>query len=196
MRANQILINAVLAGGITPEQCPRCWQAEGNWSAGQDDGRDADYVGYQCGSCGHVEGLTRGEVEQTIADQLDTYRTAYNTQRPHQGIAMSTPAARHQTGQRPLPPATGVPDQHRTPTACTDHLVNARGQIRLAATSIGLGSQWAGCKVTTFRTGDHVLVLHRDELVRELTIDHNRSFQPTGQPRGGPRRTRHLDTIT
>jgi transposase InsO family protein len=142
--------------------------------------------------------LSRRPAAATIEElqtQLDTYRDAYNTKRPHQGIAMSTPAARHHAGRRLLPPDNAEPGQHSASTTCTEHVVNARGQVRLAATGIGLGSQWAGSKVTAFRTGDHVLILHHDELVRELIIDRTRSFQPTGQPRGGPRRTRHLDTI-
>ena len=108
---------------------------------------------------------------------------------------MSTPATRYQTGQRP-PPGNTNPAQHRAaPMTSTDHTVTTRGQIRLAGTGIGLGSQWSGTKITAFRTGDHVLIFHRDQLVRELTIDPTRTFQPTGQPRGGHRRTRHVDTI-
>jgi transposase InsO family protein len=130
-------------------------------------------------------------VEQ-LQVQLQTYRQAYNTQRPHQGIGMATPAARHHAGHREQPEPDNA--QH-SPTVCTEHTVNARGQIRLNGTAIGLGSQWSGCKVTVFRTADHVLAFHRDNLIRELTIDPDRTFQPTGQPRGGPRRTRHADTI-
>lgn len=145
--------------------------------------------------------LRRRPVAETLEQlqtQLDTYREAYNTKRPHQGIGMATPAARYETGQRNRPD-TGDPDSdsdsETAPTICTDHAVNARGQIRLAGTAIGLGSPWTGCQVTIFRTGNHVLVFHRDALIRELNIDPTRSFQPTGQPRGGRRRTRHIDTI-
>lgn len=133
---------------------------------------------------------------QSLQAQLDRYRELYNTGRPHQGIGMSTPAARREAGRRPLP-ATAEPADTRTTVTVTvtEHTVNARGQIRLHGTGIGLGSQWAGTRVTTFRAADHLLVFHRDELVRELTIDPTRSFHPTGQPRGGPRRTRIADTI-
>jgi transposase InsO family protein len=146
--------------------------------------------------------LRRRPLAATIEElqaQLDTYRAAYNAERPHQGIAMSTPAARHEAGRRTAPEAvdsSNDPHRRAAPTTCTDHVVNARGQVRLAATTIGLGSQWSGATITAFCTGDHVLVFHRDDLVRELTIDRTRSFQPTGQPRGGHRRTRHIDTIT
>jgi transposase InsO family protein len=139
--------------------------------------------------------LRRRPSAQTIDElqaQLDTYRDGYNTRRPHQGIGLSTPAARYHAGHRELPAPDG--DQH--PTRISEHQVSARGQIRLDGIGIGIGSQWAGSKVTAFRGGDHVLIFYRDELVRELTLDHSRNFQPTGQPRGGPRRLRITDTVT
>jgi hypothetical protein len=150
---------------------------------------------------------------ETLQAQLHHYRDRYNTARPHQGIALSTPAARREAGHRPstttsttgttgTTSATGADDpdlpanQHANlPRTVTQHTVTARGQISLHGTGIGLGSQWAGTRVTAFRTGDHVLVFHRDDLVRELTLDPTRSFHPTGQPRGGQRRTRITDTI-
>jgi transposase InsO family protein len=130
--------------------------------------------------------------------QLDTYRHAYNTQRLHQGIGLHTPADRRDAGRRATSEPTSLtahPDTAPT-TVITDLKVNSRGQIHLTGVGIGLGSKWAGCTVTTFTTGsDQVLVFYRDELVRELTIDRTRTFQPTGQPRGGTRHTRITDTV-
>jgi transposase InsO family protein len=140
--------------------------------------------------------LNRQPAANTIQDlqaQLDTYRELYNHHRPHQGIGLTTPASRYAVGHRqPDPTPTGEVED----TIISEHVVTARGQIRLNGIGIGLGSQWAGSKTTAFRTGDHVVIFYRDRLVRELTIDPNRSFQPTGQPRGGHRRTRIADTIT
>lgn len=45
--------------GIKPARCARCGQTENNWRIGHDDGRDPNWVGYQCCGCGHVQGLTR-----------------------------------------------------------------------------------------------------------------------------------------
>jgi transposase InsO family protein len=131
-------------------------------------------------------------IEQ-LQDQLDAYRDGYNHRRPHQGIGLATPAVRYQAGHRPVPDTGGLdtPDSTRV----SEHTVTARGQIRLDSLGIGLGSQWAGSHVTAFTTGDHVLVFHRDDLVRELVLDRTRTFQPTGQPRGGHRRTRISDTV-
>ena len=142
--------------------------------------------------------LSRQPRPRTIAElqtRLDSYRHRYNHLRRHQGIGLAYPAARHDTGRRDpaiWPPGATAPE----PTITTQHTVNARGQIRLAGTGIGLGAQWAGSRVTAFRTGPHLLVFHRDQLVRELTIDPTRPFQPTGTTRGGPRRTRIADTLT
>jgi len=58
-----------------------------------------------------------------------------------------------------------------------------------------LRSQWAGTTLTIFNTDSHILLFHRDTLVRELTLDPNRKFQPTGKPRGGTRLTRISDTV-
>jgi len=124
--------------------------------------------------------------------QLDTYRTAYN-QRPHQGIGGDTPTRRRNTGTRPMPdtnPGATTPD-----TTTGTATVNQRGQLHTAGALIGVGSQWAGTTLTIFNTDSHILLFHRDTLVRELTLDPNRKFQPTGKPRGGTRLTRISDTV-
>jgi hypothetical protein len=112
---------------------------------------------------------------------------------------MTTPAARYKAGRRALPDTGDSLDtDHLDPDdtmIISEHTVTARGQIRLTGLGIGLGSQWAGSRVTAFTTGDHVLIFYRDEIVRELTLDHTRRFQPTGQPRGGHRRLRISDTV-
>jgi transposase InsO family protein len=140
----------------------------------------------------------RADTLQQLQDQLDTYRDRYN-QRPHQGIDMTTPAARYKAGRRALPDTGDSLDtDHLDPDdtmIISEHTVTARGQIRLTGLGIGLGSQWAGSRVTAFTTGDHVLIFYRDEIVRELTLDRTRRFQPTGQPRGGHRRLRISDTV-
>jgi transposase InsO family protein len=128
-----------------------------------------------------------------LQTHLDTYRAAYN-QRPHQGISGQTPARRHTTGARPHPPnpATAA-DPARTHTSTAT--VNGRGQMKAAGTHIGVGSQWANTTLTVFNTDGHILLFHRDTLVRELTLDPTRTFQPTGKPRGGTRMPRISDTV-
>ncbi len=59
---------------ITPRRCRRCRVRGGAisrlsnglagtaWTIGYDDGRDPNYVGYQCKNCGNIQGLTRATV--------------------------------------------------------------------------------------------------------------------------------------
>lgn len=55
---------------ITPHRCKRCGNTEptgGSWTIGYDAGNDPDYVGYQCLSCGNIQGLTLSTVSRKAA---------------------------------------------------------------------------------------------------------------------------------
>ena len=56
---------------------------------------------------------------------------------------------------------------------------------------IGLGTRLAGTRVTLLIDELHIRVINRDsaELIRELTLDPTRDYQPRGLPPGPPRRT-------
>jgi len=54
---------------IAPLRCRRCHQTHASglsWRYGYDDGTDPDYVGYQCLSCGSVQGLSRSTIQRRI----------------------------------------------------------------------------------------------------------------------------------
>lgn len=111
--------------------------------------------------------------------QLEHYRNAYNL-RPHQGIDRQTPLERRLAGTRPTPLAM-------TPIAHTD-VISARasardGYLAIQNTVIPLGIEYAGLPMTAFTTGDHTLVFHREQLVRELTLDRTRKRQAPHRPR-------------
>lgn len=57
-RANQELLNFAQEHNVTPHRCPRCRQAEGNWHYGWDNGRDPNWLGYECQQCGKVVDLS------------------------------------------------------------------------------------------------------------------------------------------
>jgi transposase InsO family protein len=132
---------------------------------------------------------------QSLAElqtQLDTYRHAYNHDRPHQGIGNLTPAQRRITGTRPDRP--GLPLR---PTTTTGRVkVNPRGEIVTSAKVIALGSEYCGLTLTVFNTNGHIIVFNQDTLIREFDLDPTRKYQPSQRPRGGPRRTRISDTVT
>ncbi len=55
---------------------------------------------------------------------------------------------------------------------------------------IGLGRRLAGTKVTLLIADLHIRLIdaHTGELIRELTLDPARDYQPTGRPPGPPRK--------
>src|SRR6476469_2892111 len=105
---------------------------------------------------------------------LDDYRTKFN-QRPHQALDGATPltarTARRRVDPTPTPNPT-VPVIVTTPTA------NRNGAIKVARTTVALGIEYAGQPMIVFNTDDHLLIFHRHHLLRDLTIDRSRSYQP------------------
>jgi transposase InsO family protein len=104
---------------------------------------------------------------------LEEYRPGYNNRR-HQGLHGLTPQQKYDLAEK-----TGPAGQPLTaPPIMSNPTVSPRGAIGVDNTEIGLGRRYAGATVTVFRTGDHVVVFHGDHLVRDLTIDRTRRYQP------------------
>ncbi|MCP3994610.1 MAG: IS481 family transposase [bacterium] len=124
---------------------------------------------------------------QTLLDRFIDY---YNRQRPHRAHRQ-TPADIHNTDPR-TGPGTIELDQ---PTLTRHLCVNNDGIINTSPWRIGVGATWTGHQVTLFIQGLDAAVFSGDQLVRALTIDPDRSYQPTGNPRGGPRHPRQPKPI-
>jgi transposase InsO family protein len=105
---------------------------------------------------------------------LDTYRAAYNTRR-NRVLANLTPAERYTLGP------TAYPTPFQTPTEVTHHQVSSRGSIGIDHVQIGLGRRHSRKPTTVFRTGDHLVIFADNEMIRELILDHTRTYQ--GQDR-------------
>ena len=58
--------------------------------------------------------------------------------------------------------------------------------------SIAVGVEWAGAPVTVIVDAHHATVFSGDQLIRHLSIDWTRTYQPSGRRRGGPKRARKL----
>ncbi len=135
----------------------------------------------------------------TIADLqglLDAFVATYNHRRPHRSLPQrATPATVYAARPKALPAASRDADTHdrvRRDRVDTTGVVTLRHNGRLH--HIGIGRTHA-------RT--HVLILVQDldirivnaatgELLRELTLDPTRDYQPTGAPKGptlDPRKT-------
>jgi transposase InsO family protein len=124
---------------------------------------------------------------------LDQFTTIYNHQRPHRALPQrATPAAAYHALPKALPATSRDHDAH---TRVRHDRIDDSGVVTLRVAGrlhhLGVGRTHA-------RT--HVLMLVDDlqvrivdaatgELLRELTIDQSRDYQPTGRP-PGPQRKR------
>jgi hypothetical protein len=104
---------------------------------------------------------------------LDQYRAGYN-QRRHQGLNGLTPQQAFDLAEKAGPASQALPAM----PVVTNPVVSPRGAIGVDGTEIGLGRTHHGHTVTVFRTGDHVAVFHHNHLIRTLTLDRTRRYQP------------------
>ena len=111
-----------------------------------------------------------------LNDLLEQFRSFYNHHRPHRALRGATPAeafARHREGppRRPQPlPA---------PVFVTRHTVG-ENQATCSSRPTRSTSDCAGpdTHCDTIRDGDHIAIFSGTTLVRELTADPTRNYQP------------------
>ncbi len=151
-------------------------------------------------TCGKVERfqqtlkkwLRRQEHQpQTISELqalLDTFIVEYNQHRPYRSLAhRATPATAYNARPKATPGTDRSNDTHdrvRRDKISKAGTVTLRvaGQLR----HIGIGRTYAGTYVILLVQDLDVRVVHAatGELLRELTIDPRRDYQPTGRPPG------------
>jgi transposase InsO family protein len=158
---------------------------------------------YHPQTCGKVERfqqtqkkwLTAQPPAKTVAGlarQLARFRRYYNEVRPHRAVGRRTPWQAYTA--RPKATATGP---YLDPHWRVRHdRIDKAGTVTLRHNSrlhhIGLGRSLAGTRIALLVDDLHIRVIHRDtgELIRELTLDPTRDFQPRGIPPGPPRQRR------
>ncbi len=149
---------------------------------------------YHPQTCGKVERfqqtlkkwLRRQPLAATLDDlqaQLDTFIAYYNHHRPHRGIGRATPAGRWAA----TPPAINLGIALPSPTQVVTVPVSANGTVDAAGYRINIGRQWTGQTARVHHDGTHAAVFIDHKLVRALTIDHSRHYQPSGNPTNRPR---------
>jgi transposase InsO family protein len=125
--------------------------------------------------------------------QLDQFTDVYNTRRPHRSLThRATPATAYAARPKAAPGDRGTDTHDRVRADRIDDTgtVTLRHAGRLY--HIGVGRAHAGT---------HVIMLVQDldiriidaatgELLRHLTLDPSRNYQPTGRPHGPTHRTR------
>jgi transposase InsO family protein len=150
---------------------------------------------YHPQTCGKVERLhqtlkrflSRQDRAATIAElqaQLDRFRDYYNTCRPHRAIGRRTPAEAFAARPKATPslPVLRAPAHVRVRRDRIDitGVITLRHNSRLH--HIGLGRRLIGTRVIALVDGLRVRVITEDgELIRELTLDPSRDYQPHGR---------------
>ena len=153
---------------------------------------------YHPQTCGKVERFQqtlkkwlRGQpLAETLAElqsQLDWFRDYYNHKRPHRAIGRITPQERFNTSARlrPSNEPLDAPQRH------TNVTITAHGIVEMRRWTIGLGVEYAGLPAEVYLDGTHANVFIRGQLVRHLTLDPTRRYQPSGRRRGGHPRPQH-----
>ncbi len=163
-----------------PQTCgkvERFQQTEKKWLAAQDP-------------AGTIEDLQR---------QLDRFGRHYNQVRPHRALQRKTPAEVYRARPKAVPNGPRIKPHHRVRADIVDNA----GSITLRHDSklhhIGLGRLLAGTRVTVLIADLHIAVIDREtgELIRELTLDTTRDYQPRGAKKGiakTPRKEKDVPT--
>jgi transposase InsO family protein len=123
---------------------------------------------------------------------LDTFTSYYNHQRPHRSLPRRATPATAYTARPKARPGDRTSDTHdrvRRDTIDTNGTVTLRAGGRLR--HIGIGRTHAGTHVLLLIHDLHTRIINAatGELLRELTLDLTRNYQPTGKPRHPKKRT-------
>jgi transposase InsO family protein len=133
---------------------------------------------------------------EELQAHLDLFACLYNQQRPHRSLPhRATPAAVYHSLPKAAPAASRDFDHHhrvRHDVIDSEGKVTLRHQGRLF--HIGVGRTHARTPVIMLVQDLDIRVVHAatGELLRALTLDTSRSYQPTGRPPG--RQPRHRST--
>jgi transposase InsO family protein len=157
---------------------------------------------YHPQTCGKVERfhqtqkkwLTAQPRAATVAGlqhQRNRFALYYNTVRPHRALGRRTPAQAYEARPKAIPAGPVIPTHYRVRTDKIDRwgAVTLRHNSRLH--HIGLGARLAGTPISLLIDDLHIRVIgrHTGELIRELTLDPTRDYQPRGLPPGPPKQT-------
>ena len=150
---------------------------------------------YHPQTCGKVERfhqtqkkwLTAQPPAATLPDlqrQLDRFRRYYNTVRPHRAIGRATPAEAYTARPKAKPTNPKISIHYRV----RRDRIDASGVITVRYDSqlrhIGLGRAHRGQRVLALIADRYIRIIAAEtgELLRELTLDPSRNYQPRAHP--------------
>jgi transposase InsO family protein len=110
-----------------------------------------------------------------LNEQLEAFRSFYNHHRPHRALHGATPAEAFAATDKARPADRPLP----TPVFVTRATVGPRsGNLFVAPYRINVGLRWANHTCDAVRDGHHIVIYSGTTLVRELTADPTRDYQP------------------
>ncbi len=115
---------------------------------------------------------------------LDEFCRIYNTERPHQGIGRQIPIERWRATPAVGPAAEPLahPDWSTKQLEVT---VTASGCVQADHLKIHIGAEHRNRRAVVIIDATTANVFIDGELVRHITLDRTRVYQPSGRPRGG-----------
>jgi transposase InsO family protein len=152
-------------------------------------------------TCGKIERfhqtlkkwLTNQPRATTITElqtQLDTFVHIYNHRRPHRSLPHHATPATAYTARPKANPANRTDTHNRV----RRDRIDQAGVITLRAAGrlhhIGVGRTYTGTRVLVLVQDLHIRIIHAatGELLRELTLNPRKDYQPTGAPKGPKRK--------
>jgi hypothetical protein len=107
---------------------------------------------------------------------LAEFRDFYNHHRPHRALHGSTPAHAFIATEKARPAERPLP----APVFVSRHTVDEHsGKLHVAPYRINVGLRWAGHQCDVIRQGDHIAISSGTTLIRALTADPTRYYQPS-----------------
>lgn len=126
-----------------------------------------------------------------LQSQVDAFDDYYNRTRPHQALALQTPAQAMAAAPVAIPPTPPAPTRPPRPVTAVKRRVATTGQISINTAYVNLGTRHAGTTVTVIlspatanifdETGTHI---------RSITLIPGQTYYSNGRPRGRPPKNR------
>ena len=129
---------------------------------------------------------TLGELQA----RLDAFTVQYNQYRPHKSLPhQATPATAYATRPKAAPGDRTGDAHHRVRTDRIDDTGTVTLRHAGKLYHIGIGRTHARTHVLMLVQDLHIRVINAatGELLRDLTLNPDRSYQPTGRPKGPPK---------
>jgi transposase InsO family protein len=138
-------------------------------------------------TCGKIERFwqtlkkwLRARPTPATLDELNTllaqFRDFYNHHRPHRALRGATPAQAFTATEKAHPADRPLP----APVFVSRHTVGeTSGKLHIAPYRVNVGLRWAAHNCDVVRQGDHIAIFSGTTLIRTLTADPTRSYQPS-----------------